>query len=57
VARLHVQAVGETRRNSVHLQCKNRPGTKFLIKKCTAVSIHYRSLGGFRTTFNASTFW
>jgi hypothetical protein len=37
LAQLHVQAVIETRRNSVHLQCKNRPGTKFSTKKCTAV--------------------
>jgi hypothetical protein len=28
LAQLHVQAVGETRRNSVHLHCGNRSGTK-----------------------------
>jgi hypothetical protein len=37
VAQLHVQAVGETRRNSVHLHCENRPATKFSTKKSTAV--------------------
>jgi hypothetical protein len=32
VARLHVQAVGETM-NSVHLQCDNRPGKQILNQK------------------------
>jgi hypothetical protein len=37
LAQLHIQAVGETRRNSVHLHCVNWPGTKFPTKESGAV--------------------
>jgi hypothetical protein len=37
LAQLHVQTVGETRRNQYILHSENRPGTKFSTKKSSAV--------------------